>query len=242
MLSLVPSWTETLVSAGIEVCGRTRYCLHPQEKIKHLPIVGGTKKVDWQVIRNLRPDVIVMDKEENPQDFAEHCPCPYIVTHVQNLASCQQELYRLGKDFKNQTIKKWSQEMTQVLQCPPEWSFAKVPGELERLGPSEGNASILYVIWKNPWMAIGPSTYIHSVLEFLGAPLATPLTSGPYPVLAEEELKKNYLLFSSEPFPFGSKKKELIQLGYQGSIVDGESYGWFGIRGLVFLKKQTARA
>lgn len=44
VISMVPSWTETLIYCGIEVVGRTRYCIHPEEAQK-ISVVGGTKDI-----------------------------------------------------------------------------------------------------------------------------------------------------------------------------------------------------
>jgi hypothetical protein len=108
---------------------------------------------------------------------------------------------------------------------------------MEKLQKMDGESfpsTVLYIIWKNPWMAVRSDTYIGSVLKHFGAPLADLKTESRYPELLEAELEKHYLLLSSEPFPFHKKKQEMT--GLTGSIVDGEKYGWFGIRSLNFLK------
>ena len=59
-----------LIEAGIEVVGRTRFCIHPREKIKNIPAVGGTKNVDWQKVNELKADLLILDQEENPKWMA----------------------------------------------------------------------------------------------------------------------------------------------------------------------------
>jgi len=59
--------------------------------------------------------------------------------------------------------------------------------------------------------------------------------------LADFDPAKTLLLFSSEPFPFGKKKKELLSLDFPSALVDGESYSWFGVRSLRFLQGQRPR-
>ena len=69
VVSLVPSLTETLFALGLttkEVVGRTPWCIHPQDMVDHVMVVGGTKTPNLAKIRSLNPDLIVMDKEENP--------------------------------------------------------------------------------------------------------------------------------------------------------------------------------
>jgi len=71
---LVPSLTETLLACGVEVVGRTRYCIHPSEAVRDITVVGGTKGVDWGRVVELAPDLVVMDKDENTREMAESCP------------------------------------------------------------------------------------------------------------------------------------------------------------------------
>ena len=71
VVSLVPSLTETLLECGVEVVGRTRFCIHPADKVADIPAVGGTKEVNWQRCLALEPDLVVMDKEENTLEMAQ---------------------------------------------------------------------------------------------------------------------------------------------------------------------------
>ena len=70
IVSLVPSQTELLVDMiGIEcLVGRTKFCIHPQEEVKQIPVIGGTKKFNFDKINELQPDLIIGNKEENYQE------------------------------------------------------------------------------------------------------------------------------------------------------------------------------
>lgn len=83
-------------------------------------------------------------------------------------------------------------------------------------------------------MAIGPQTFIYDMLSRAGF---TNLVEEPrYPELSLEELKglsPDYLLLSSEPFPF--KQKHLDEFASQLpkthiQLVDGEMFSWYGSR------------
>lgn len=235
---MVPSWTETLVRAGIPVVGRTRYCIHPAESVKNIPIVGGTKEANWSIIQDLKPDVVLLDKEENPLEMAEECPYPYLATDVHSLPALQFELQRLGAEFKNQQLVAWALELQKILDRGPlVWNEESVPGLLEWvISPMRpGPRPVLYVIWKKPWMAVSRETFIGSVLTQLGAQVVD-FPDEKYPVIEIEDFKDSLVLFSSEPFPFHKKIEELRREGLAGAIVNGESYSWFGIRSLEFLK------
>ena len=69
MISMVPSWTETLISCGVEVVGRTRYCIHPTPVVKDIAVVGGTKNIDWKKVREIDADLLILDQEENPRRY-----------------------------------------------------------------------------------------------------------------------------------------------------------------------------
>jgi len=240
IVSMVPSWTETLLRAGIPVVGRTRFCIHPAEFVKNIPAVGGTKDVKWDLIEDLKPDLILLDREENPQEMAEASPCRVLATHVHSLETLQFELQRLGDEFKNQQLVTWSLQLQAILDRGPlRWNEEAIPGLIEWvISPMRpGPRPVLYMIWKKPWMAVGPSTYIGSVLHQLGAQVVSFLDDEKYPVIEVEDFKEVLILFSSEPYPFHKKIEDLRKEGLAGALVDGEAYSWFGVRSLEFLKR-----
>lgn len=67
IVSLVPSQTELLFDLGLheEICGITKFCIHPEEKTKAIEKIGGTKKFNLEKIIALQPDLIIGNKEEN---------------------------------------------------------------------------------------------------------------------------------------------------------------------------------
>src|SRR5680860_282787 len=67
IISLVPSQTELLVALGLEenIVGITKFCIHPKYLRKSKTVVGGTKKVHFDKIRALNPELILCNKEEN---------------------------------------------------------------------------------------------------------------------------------------------------------------------------------
>jgi hypothetical protein len=237
---MVPSWTETLLRANVPVVGRTRFCIHPPQKITNIPIVGGTKEVSWDLVMDLKPDLVLLDEEENPLEMAEECPVPYLATHVSSVSSLQKELARLGEHFENASLMEMSVQCLDILEAPkPTWNFQKIPAFQEWVRPaSRTYDNVAYMIWKKPWMSISRETYIGSVLETLGAKVAHFPEGEKYPVVELEELRDSFFLFSSEPFPFAKKSTELKALDLEGAIVDGESYSWFGIRSIEFMREQ----
>ena len=56
VVSLVPSITEALFDLGLtehEVVGRTKFCIHPEDKVKNVAVIGGTKNISIDKIKAL---------------------------------------------------------------------------------------------------------------------------------------------------------------------------------------------
>ena len=70
VVSLVPSLTLTLFDLGLDatsIVGRTPWCIHPADQVNKVPVVGGTKTPTRSKIIQARPDLVVLDRDENPK-------------------------------------------------------------------------------------------------------------------------------------------------------------------------------
>lgn len=239
VVSMVPSWTETLIQAGVQVVGRTRFCIHPAEQVSTIPVVGGTKEVAWDLVQDLRPDLVLLDQEENPLSMAEECPVPYLATHVTSLETLQFELARLGELFRNAALMELAVDCLDIVEAPVAvWDSRQIPGLVQMIRtPAQPSSEVVYLIWKKPWMAASSETFIGSVLKKLGAPMRSFSEGEKYPVLEMEDFQNCFCLFSTEPFPFAKKTDELKATNLAGAIVDGEFYSWFGTRSIAHLKR-----
>ena len=231
VVCLVPSWTETLIEAGIDVVGRTRFCIHPADKVKNIAVVGGTKNFNLQKILQLKPDIVILDKEENTIEMAnvltEHS-IRWFSTHVTNLRSCAEELLKLSEIFNHNTyLIKWSEQYLSLIQSKDYNLHFQNLKDLK----------INYVIWKNPWMCVSKNTFIGSVIDKLGIQLheSSQNLNKKYFEISELDLKNAYCLFSTEPFPFEKEMKKLLNEGFKGELINGESISWFGLRNLKFM-------
>ncbi|MGZ3692075.1 MAG: ABC transporter substrate-binding protein [Pseudobdellovibrio sp.] len=234
IVCLVPSWTETLIECGVEVVGRTRFCIHPAEKVKSIKVVGGTKNMNLQEIIALKPDYVLLDQEENKLEMAEQLKTAgiqLIVSHVQSVKSAADFLLNLGALLKNAELIKAGEDYHKVLKSKVSRSTFFRGCVLKK--NSEIDVSHLnYVIWKNPYMIIGEGTFISDVFSLIGVEFKA---EEKYPKIAEEELKKTCCLFSSEPYPFAKEFQQLTDVGFKGALVDGEKISWYGIRNIKFL-------
>ena len=240
VVSMVPSWTETLIWAGVNVVGRTRFCLHPEDRVSEIPIVGGTKNWNLDKVRGCEPDLLVLDKEENPREMAEEESLPFWASHVRGVDCLAEELQRLSVRLGNRRLSDLSDRWRALTELEPKPVAPRdLPGFVEwGRKPTRPISSVVYVIWRDPWMAVGPKTFIGSMLARLGLPVH-PFESR-YPEFEPSEVPPDsLLLFSSEPYPFLRKREGLKEIGRPFAFVGGEKFSWFGIRSLQFLEAHS---
>lgn len=236
VVSFVPSLTETLLESGVQVVGRTRFCIHPKPQVEAISVVGGTKNISSiDEILSLKPDLVVFDKEENNLSMYQMCldrGLPCYATHVVNLKTCGEELIKLGDILNNLTLKNWGVSYLNLNKIPKvKFKECVMKGDFDTL---LDHKFFHYVIWKNPFMVVSTNTFIGDVLALFDIHLRT--YDKKYPEVTEEELKNMFCLFSSEPFPFEKYFSDIENQGFKGVLVDGEKLSWYGFRTLKFLQ------
>ncbi|MDV2856845.1 helical backbone metal receptor [Oceanimonas sp. CAM02] len=241
VVCLVPSWTETLIEAGVNVVGRTRYCVHPADRVSTIPVVGGTKDVNWEKVAAQTPDMVVFDQEENTQAMADSCPYPWVATNVTSVQAMPAALEQLAKALNCDALLHMAERYRAALAAPVSRSGRQLPLLSDKHNSSlsvlNDDRPLLYLIWRKPYMTVGTDTFIHSLFTHLGLPLITP--GERYPEVDENWLvqHKPVLLCASEPYPFAGKLnavKDELQL--DALLIDGEPLCWYGIRSLRFLE------
>lgn len=224
IISVVPSQTELLFDLGLndEVIGVTKFCIHPNSWWKEKTRVGGTKNLSIAKIRELKPDLIIANKEENNKEQIEVLQKEFNVwtSDIKNLSSALQMLRSIGQ------IVEQVDTSTRIIE--------KIESEFATLQLTSKNKAI-YLIWNNPIMTVGGDTFIDDMMEKAGFINLTH-DQMRYPVLSEEaliQLNPEVLLLSSEPYPFKEKDVEHFKTLLPQSkivIVDGEMFSWYGSR------------
>ena len=221
IVSLVPSITESLFDFGLtemEVVGRTKFCIHPKTLITKVPVIGGTKNLNLDKIKALKPDLIIANKEENEKLQIEELGKYFEIwlTNIENLQDNQNFLTELGTLLNKQELAlNFNEKINVIFDSSKELSPRKVA----------------YLIWKNPYMTVGSDTFIHEIIEKIGF---TNLfkDSKRYPEISVNQMKEaEYVFLSSEPFPFQQKHIDELQKELPDSkimLVDGEAFSWYG--------------
>jgi len=219
IISLVPSVTELLVQWGLaaRLAGRSRYCIEPRWIRNTVPAVGGTKDPDLGRIRDLAPDLVILEKDENPKAVADALDAlgiPWVALEIHTVQDCAAALRLLGARLG-----------------VPEAAEARAAALEGRLkGRRRKGPRALALIWASPWMSSGPDTYLGDLLRQGGL---TPIGPDRYPVLSEadlEALAPELILLPTEPYRFNRRHQATLQKRFPDTrieLVDGQALTWY---------------
>ncbi len=229
IISIVPSQTELLYDLGLaeEVVGITKFCIHPEEWHRNKKRVGGTKQLNMDLIAELKPDLIIGNKEENEEGQVKQLMEDYpvwmsdiyniqdayeMITLVSKITNKEKEGYKLIGGIKN------------------EFKQLKINNSKFK------NSFVGYFIWRKPYMVAGGNTFINYILEEICGLKNVFSDDLRYPEVTVEKIKKakpDLIFLSSEPYPFKQNHIDEIRQLLPASkvmLVDGELFSWYGSR------------
>ncbi len=229
IISLVHSQTELLYDLGLdeEIIGITKYCVHPKDWLESKTKVGGTKKLNLEKIRELKPDLIIGNKEENEKSLVLELMKHYPVW-MSDIKTLEEALNMIdcigtitGKEKKSLEIQNNIREQFSHFKL----STSSIMRPL----------SVLYLIWRKPYICAGTHTFIDHMLQICGLQNAIH-TKPRYPEINAGQIQSSnpsLIFLSSEPYPFQQKHIRELQGICPNSkvvLVDGEMFSWYGSR------------
>lgn len=228
IVSLVPSQTELLFDLGLgeRVVGITKFCVHPEEWFRTKTRVGGTKQLKAEVIRSLKPDLVIANKEENEQAQVEQIigEFPVWISDIKTLADAKKMILSVGEMTRH-----FSQAVGLLNKIDRGFD------QLKQQFSAVQKLKAVYLIWNSPMMTAGGDTFISSMLHECGFANGF-LKMTRYPEITDEmiaNVRPDIIFLSSEPFPFKEKHKEEFSNRFPGVkivCVDGEMFSWYGSR------------
>jgi ABC-type Fe3+-hydroxamate transport system substrate-binding protein len=229
IISVVPSQTELLYHLGADPIAQTIFCIHPENRFKKSVKIGGTKKLNLAKIRSLQPDLIIANREENERSQIEALQSEFKVwvSDIHDFEDALKMIVEVGQ--LTNTADKAIMLSNQIRKEFHELSSS----------PIIKKPRVLYLIWKNPYMAAAHDTFINSMLQQVGFENALPPDWVRYPEIDLNQMRKlnpDYIFLSSEPFPFKQQHVEDISAQIPGCKVlkvDGEMFSWYGNRMLL---------
>lgn len=229
IISTVPSISELLFDLDMDdqIVGVTKFCVNPPSLLKTKTRIGGTKNLNFSKIAELKPDLIIANKEENNQEQIEQLSTKYPVwvSDVNNVETALEMILEIGKIT-------CSLEKAQTICSKINLAFLNLSdfltkNKIEKLPTA-------YFIWQKPYMLAGKGTFIHALMLKCG--LTNCIDLNRYPILSDNELKTlkvKIVILSSEPFPFQEKHISKFQLIFPHCkiiLASGEMFSWYGSR------------
>jgi ABC-type Fe3+-hydroxamate transport system substrate-binding protein len=234
VVSLVPSWTQTLfaLGAGDMVVAATRFCVEPAEALAGIPKVGGTKNPNLREIVKLKPDLVIANAEENRREDIERLRelgVPVLTTYPRTVPGAVESILRLGRALNREA---------QAAALAREITLS-VSGIEAGLGVwSKLRLRAFCPIWKKPWMTFNADTYAHDVLRMMGFNNVFASAGERYPRTTVEEAvehRPDIVLLPDEPYEFDHDDLEEMKamlpvaLGRRVLLISGRDLHWYGV-------------
>jgi ABC-type Fe3+-hydroxamate transport system substrate-binding protein len=249
IVSLVPSWTETLFALGLgeRVVGVTKFCVAPAERVASIRKVGGTKNPDLRAIAALAPDLIIANAEENRREDVERMRAqgyPVLITYPRTVPGAVESLLKIGRAAgceaeADAMAREITRTVSEVEADVGVWAKLR----LRAFCP----------IWKKPWMAFNADTYANDVLRMMGFSNVYAAVGERYPATTLDqaiELRPDVVLLPDEPYEFSDKDVDELRavlppgLARRVLIISGRDLHWYGVHmvsGLKSLARRLAR-
>jgi hypothetical protein len=167
IVSLVPSITEALCLLGLaeSLVGITDFCTAPASVVSQKVRVGGTKNPHLQRVAELRPDLVIVNTDENRLETARELEAmrsptldfKILVTETDSLDQVEAAWTQLGEATGRQALAAQERERIQQARERNRRRMRNAP-----------RLRALIMVWRSPWMASGSSTYMESLLQACG--------------------------------------------------------------------------
>ena len=210
VISLVPSATETMVALGVPPIACTRFCDLPGVRT-----VGGTKNPEIAAIVALRPDLVVVNDEENRIEDADALEAEGCRLHSMSPHSVEDVAI-------------------EVRALADALGVASPPFVTPTERSSVGRAFV--ATWRRPWMTLNDDTYGASVLHYCGYSNVFGNDGSRYPEVTLDDVAArtpDVVVLPDEPYPFGERHVPEVQDAVPGArieVIDGRDLFWWGIR------------
>ena len=180
IISLAPSTTEILFAAGLgdKIVGVTDFCDYPEEA-KRKPKIGGMSNPSLEAVVSLKPDIVLMTTDGNPQEFELKLHSLKIKTFVfesLTIAELPDGIRKMGAALDEK-------EKFNALASDIEQTMDKFKAH----GTAYGK-KVLFIVWPEPLIVAGHRTAADDAITLLGGINIAGGAVGRYPKYSIEEI------------------------------------------------------
>ena len=218
VVSLVPSLTESIaVTAPGLLVGATDWCTHPADL--DVTRCGGTKNPALDTVRGLRPDLVVMNDEENRAPDIEALRADGLAVWVTAPRTVEQSLGSLAR------------MLAACRLARPAW-LHEAEAAWRSVVPLIPRRTAFVPIWRKPWMSLGVDTFAGDVLARLGVDHVYAHAGERYPRVELDDVRRRepgIVVLPDEPYAFGEADLDAFA-GWQVPVafVSGRHLTWYG--------------
>jgi ABC-type Fe3+-hydroxamate transport system substrate-binding protein len=215
------------------VVGCTIYCTEPPEGVATKTRVGGEKNPRLDVIRDLGPDLVIVNVEENVREHVETLRAWGIPVHVTYPRTVADGIRLVGELGELLDAGPRAREMEADL-----WARYEAVRVTAARRPAR---RVFCPIWRRPYMTINRDTYIHDMLSVCGAANVFADHAERYPAVTLDEVaarQPEMIVLPDEPFRFRAAHVQdftpyadvpAVRHG-RIRLVDGKPFSWHGPR------------
>ncbi|MBI5075214.1 MAG: cobalamin-binding protein [Nitrospirae bacterium] len=188
IISLAPNITEILFALGVDerIVGVSSFCDYP-EAAKQKAKVGGFSNPSLEAVVSLKPDMVLLTYDGNPQAFEERLRSMKIRTVViraRKISDLPAGIRQIGAAVG-------AGEKAELLAADIEKRL-DVFKERDRISLSQAKPAkrqkVLFIIWPDPLIVAGHGTTTSEALALLGLENIAAKTSTAYPKYSIEEI------------------------------------------------------
>lgn len=181
IVSLAPSVTETLFALGLEseIVGVTNYCDFP-EAAKQKTKIGGIINPNYEVIASLKPGLLIATTSGNSKEAVEKLSrigFPVYTVHAKTVAGTFQSILDIGEVTGKRTE---ADHLVETLR-------RRLTALREKIG-HRSPKRVLFLVWYDPIIAPGKSSFINDALRAAGAESITADAAEAYPRYSLERI------------------------------------------------------
>ncbi|HEY5610138.1 MAG TPA: helical backbone metal receptor, partial [Thermoanaerobaculia bacterium] len=208
---------------GDAVVGATKFCIFPPTMA--VTRIGGTKNPDVDIIRQLGPDLVYVNVEENLARHAEAIAefAPVFATEPKSVSGVLQLLADLGAIHRREER---AREIAIVIE--------------EELPRDPEPFAFACAVWKEPWMWSGGDTYVSNLVAAMGGENVL-RDHARYPVLDVLDIRRlrpDLVFLPDEPYEFTPDDAQHLRSAGLTVIgpFPGHLFTWHGSRTLAGLR------